>query len=119
MKYAKVAAAVVGSVAALGVAASPALAADAPAAVPMSLTGGAEELIAAATPVSEGLTQHAGNALAEQDQTVEKVVSTAAAVNKARNDLPGTALGAANLLGEAAPGLLGGMHINNGLGGQG
>ncbi|MFJ8017653.1 hypothetical protein [Streptomyces sp. NPDC096339] len=116
MKLSKVAAVIVGSVAALG-AAAPAFAADAPAAAmpPMSLTGGATEVLNAVNPVSEALPQTAGNALAEQGEAVNKVVGTVQKVNKVRNDAPGTVLGLANGATKASP-ALGGIDINGGQG---
>lgn len=112
MKLSQVAAVVVGSVAALG-ATAPAFAADAPAMPPMSATGGVTEVLDAVNPVSEALPQTAGNALAEQGDTVGKVVHTAQGVNKIRNDIPGTALGLANGATKASP-LLGGVELNGG-----
>ncbi|WP_329384336.1 hypothetical protein OG625_23095 [Streptomyces sp. NBC_01351] len=119
MKLSKVAAVVVGSVAALG-ASAPAFAADAPAAAmpPMSVTGGAEYALNTLGPVTESLPQTAGNALAEQGDAVNKVVGTAQKVNKVRNDVPGTVLGLANGATQANP-MLGGVQLNGGQGGQG
>ncbi|MFD9729232.1 hypothetical protein [Streptomyces sp. NPDC059072] len=116
MKLSKVAAVVVGSVAALG-ASAPAFAADTPAASmpPMSLTGGATEVLNAVNPVSEALPQTAGNALAEQGDAVNKVVGTAQKVNKVRNDVPGTVLGLANGATQTTP-MLGGVKLNGGRG---
>ncbi|MEV7521611.1 hypothetical protein [Streptomyces sp. NPDC091371] len=116
MKLSKVAAVVVGSVAALG-ASAPAFAADAPAAAmpPMSLTSGATEVLNAANSVSESSPQTVGNALAEQGDAVNKVVGTAQKVNKVRNDVPGTVLGLANGATQASP-MLGGIDLNGGQG---
>ncbi|MFD3327267.1 hypothetical protein [Streptomyces sp. NPDC058701] len=113
MKLTKIAAVVVGSVAALG-ASAPAFAAEAPAAMPpMSLTGGVTETLNAVGPVSESLPQTVGNGLAEQGDHVNKVVGTVQKVNKARNDLPGEVLGLANGATKSNP-MLGGVTLNGG-----
>ncbi|MCY0945835.1 hypothetical protein [Streptomyces antarcticus] len=113
MKLTKIAAVVVGSVAALG-ASAPAFAAEAPAAMPpMSLTGGVTETLNAVGPVSESLPQTVGNGLAEQGDHVNKVVGTVQKVNKARNDLPGEVLGLANGAAKSNP-MLGGVTLNGG-----
>ncbi|MFD8984480.1 hypothetical protein [Streptomyces sp. NPDC059564] len=113
MKLSKVAAVVVGSVAALG-AAAPAMAADAPAAMPpMSATGGLTEVLDAAGPVTESLPQTAGNALAEQGQTLDQAFGAVQNVNKVRNNVPGELLGLANGATQASP-LLGGVKLNGG-----
>ncbi|MEU6309906.1 hypothetical protein [Streptomyces sp. NPDC047014] len=113
MKLSKVAAVVAGSVAALG-ASAPAFAAE-PAMPPMSLTSGVTETLNAVGPVSESLPQTVGNGLAEQGDTVNKVVGTAQKVNKVRNDVPGTVLGLANNATQASP-MLGGVKLNGGQG---
>jgi hypothetical protein len=116
MKLTKVAAVVVGSLAALG-AASPSFAAGAPAEMPpMSLTGGATEALNTLAPVTESLPQTVSNGVAEQGDTVGKVVQTAQGVNKIRNDVPGTALAVANSATQASPELLGGVQLNGGKG---
>ncbi|MFD7627920.1 hypothetical protein ACFV7Q_18120 [Streptomyces sp. NPDC059851] len=113
MKLSKVAAVVAGSVAALG-ASAPAFAADGAAAMPpMSLTGGATQAFDSLAPVTESLPQTLGNGLAEQGQTVDKVVGTAQRVNEIRNDAPGEVLGLANGATKASP-LLGGVQLNGG-----
>ncbi|MET9698992.1 hypothetical protein ABZY31_18970 [Streptomyces sp. NPDC006529] len=112
MKYTKVAAVLAGSVAALG-AVTPAFAAEAGAMPPMSLTGGATEVLNAAAPISASLPQTVGNGLAEQGDTVGKVVGTAQKVNKLRNAGPTEALGAANTVTQLTP-MLGGVKLNNG-----
>ncbi|MEV7729056.1 hypothetical protein AB0P15_30605 [Streptomyces sp. NPDC087917] len=113
MKLSKVAAVVVGSVAALG-AASPAFATDVPAAMPpMSATGGITEALNAVGPVTEALPQTVNNGLAEQGDNVGKVFDTAQRVNKVRNDAPGEVLGLANGATQASP-LLGGVKLNGG-----
>lgn len=115
MKLTKVAAVVAGSVAAVG-ASAPAFAADAPAAMPpMSLTSGVTETLNAVGPFSEALPQTVGNGLAEQGDTVNKVVDAAQRVNKVRNDVPGTVLGLANGATQASP-MLGGVQLNGGQG---
>ncbi|MBW5483933.1 hypothetical protein [Streptomyces bambusae] len=111
MKYTKVAAAVAGSLAALG-AASPAFA-ETPAAPSMSLTGGLTETLNAAAPVSAGLPQTVGNGLAEQNDTVNQVVGAVQDVNKVKNNAPGQVLNSANVVGKVAP-MLGGVHLNGG-----
>ncbi|WP_405491922.1 hypothetical protein [Streptomyces sp. NBC_00096] len=111
MKLSKVAAVVVGSVAALG-AASPAFATEAPA-VPMSLTSGFTEVTNAVNPVSEALPQTVGNGLAEQGESVEKVVTTVQKVNEVRNNAPGEVMHLANGATQASP-LLGGVKLNGG-----
>ncbi|MEU7551730.1 hypothetical protein AB0B01_05075 [Streptomyces sp. NPDC044571] len=111
MKLSKAAAVVAGSVAALG-ASAPAFAADA-AMPPMSVTSGATDAINAFAPVTESLPQTLGNGLAEQGQTVEKVLVTAQQVNKLRNNAPGELLGLANGATQASP-LLGGVKLNGG-----
>lgn len=113
MKLSQVAAVVAGSVAALG-AAAPAMAADAPAAMPpMSATSGLTEVLDAAGPVSESLPQTVGNGLAEQGQTVDKALGVVQNVNKVRNNAPGEVLGLANVATQASP-LLGGVKLNGG-----
>ncbi|MFI5637809.1 hypothetical protein ACIA8H_10385 [Streptomyces goshikiensis] len=113
MKLTKVAAVVAGSVAALG-AAAPAFAATAPAQMPpMSMTSGATAVLNAVNPVSEALPQTVGNAVAEQGDSVGKVVGTVQQVNKVRNDVPGEVLGLANGATQASP-LLGGVKLNGG-----
>ncbi|MGW7459838.1 hypothetical protein [Streptomyces sp. NPDC054797] len=115
MKLTKVAAVVVGSVAALG-ASSSAFAAESQAAMPpMSLTGGVTETLNAVAPVTESLPQTVGNGLAEQGETVNKVVGTTQKINKIRNDVPGTVLGLANGATQASP-MLGGVKLNGGQG---
>ncbi|MFI5620771.1 hypothetical protein [Streptomyces sp. NPDC051567] len=114
MKLSKIAAVVVGSVAALG-AATPAFAAETQAAMPpMSLTGGVTEAIDAVSPVSEALPQTLGNGLAEQGDSVNKVVGTVQQLNKIRNDVPGELLKLANGATQASPQLLGGVKLNGG-----
>ncbi|MEU2394440.1 hypothetical protein [Streptomyces sp. NPDC007369] len=113
MKLTKVAAVVAGSVAALGASAPAFAAEDAAAMPPMSLTSGATEAFSSLNPVTESLPQTVGNALAEQGQTVDKVVGTAQRVNKIRNDAPGEVLGLANGATKASP-LLGGVQLNGG-----
>ncbi|KIX77379.1 hypothetical protein SF23_12535, partial [Streptomyces sp. MBRL 10] len=94
----------------------PAFAAEPAAAMPpMSLTSGVTETLNAAGPVTESLPQTVGNGLAEQGDTVNKVVGTAQKVNKVRNDVPGTVLGVANNATQASP-LLGGVKLNGGQG---
>ncbi|MFF5446860.1 hypothetical protein [Streptomyces sp. NPDC012888] len=110
MKYTKVAAAVAGSVAALA-APSAAFAADGPAMPPMSVTGGVTETLSAVAPLSQDLPQHVGNGLAEQNESVDKVVGTVQGVNKVRNNAPGEVLESANLAGQVLP-MLGGLHVN-------
>ncbi|MFJ7592099.1 hypothetical protein ACIQZO_33000 [Streptomyces sp. NPDC097617] len=113
MKLTKIAAVVVGSVAALG-ASTTAFAAETTAAMPpMSLTGGVTETLNSVGPVSESLPQTVGNGLAEQGDTVNKVVGTAQKVNKVRNDVPGTVLGVANGATQSNP-MLGGVQLNGG-----
>ncbi|MFE6845933.1 hypothetical protein [Streptomyces sp. NPDC057686] len=113
MKLTKVAAVIAGSVAVLG-AAAPAFATGTPAAMPpTSLTGGATEAVNSLAPVTESLPQTLGNGLAEQGETVNKVMDTAQGVNKIRNNAPGEVLGAANGLTQASP-LLGGVQLNGG-----
>ncbi|MFJ6721129.1 MULTISPECIES: hypothetical protein [unclassified Streptomyces] len=113
MKFTKVAAVVAGSVAALA-ATAPAFAAQTPAALPpMSLTGGVTETLNAVNPVSEALPQTAGNALAEQGDSVGKVVGTVQTVNKVRNDVPGEVMKLADGATQATP-MLGGVHLNGG-----
>ncbi|MET9963199.1 hypothetical protein ABZ128_29730 [Streptomyces sp. NPDC006326] len=112
MKLSKAAAVVAGSVAALG-ASAPAFAAEAGAMPPMSVTSGATDAINAFAPVTESLPQTLGNGLAEQGQTVEKVLVTAQQVNKFRNNAPGELLGLANGATQASP-LLGGVKLNGG-----
>lgn len=111
MKLSKVAAVVVGSVAALG-ATSPAFAAEAPA-VPMSLTSGLTAVTDSVNPVSEALPQTVGNGLAEQGESVEKVVTTVQKVNEVRNGAPGEVMHLANGATQASP-LLGGVKLNGG-----
>ncbi|AWZ08589.1 MULTISPECIES: hypothetical protein [unclassified Streptomyces] len=111
MKLSKVAAAVVGSVAALG-AATPAFATEAPA-VPMSLTSGLTETLGAVNPVSEALPQTVGNGLAEQGESVQKVMTTVQKVNEVRNGAPGEVMKLANGATQASP-LLGGVKLNGG-----
>ncbi|NXY98731.1 hypothetical protein HYE82_31005 [Streptomyces sp. BR123] len=111
MKLTKVAAVVAGSVAALG-ASAPAFAAGGSAAMPpMSLTGGATQAVDSLAPVAENLPQTLGNGLAEQGQTVDKVMATGQRVNELRNDAPGEVLGLANGATKASP-LLGGVQLN-------
>ncbi|MEV0412636.1 hypothetical protein AB0I68_17975 [Streptomyces sp. NPDC050448] len=113
MKLTKVAAVIAGSVAALG-ASAPAFAAEAPAAMPpMSLTGGATEAFNSLAPVTESLPQTLSNGVAEQGETVTKVVDTAQRVNTIRNNAPGEVLGMANGVTQASP-LLGGVQLNGG-----
>ncbi|MGW0365266.1 hypothetical protein [Streptomyces sp. NPDC002990] len=113
MKLTKVAAVVAGSVAALG-ASAPAFAAEAPVPMPpMSLTSGVTETLNAAGPISEGLPQTVGNALAEQGDTVNKVMGTAQRVNHLRNDVPGEVLKLANGATQSNP-MLGGVKLNGG-----
>ncbi|WP_328926148.1 hypothetical protein OG429_16965 [Streptomyces sp. NBC_00190] len=112
MKLTKVAAVVVGSVAALGSSAT-AFAAEAPAAMPMSLTSGVTAVTEAVNPVSESLPQTLGNGLAEQGENVNKVVGTVQRVNEVRNNAPGEVLGLANGATQASP-LLGGVKLNGG-----
>ncbi|UUU41573.1 hypothetical protein [Streptomyces sp. NBC_00162] len=112
MKLTKVAAVVAGSVAALG-ASAPAFAADAPSAVPMSLTSGVTEVTEAVNPVSESLPQTVGAGLAEQGGHLNTVLGTVQRVNKVRNNLPGEVLGLANGATQASP-LLGGVQLNGG-----
>ncbi|WP_329195971.1 MULTISPECIES: hypothetical protein [unclassified Streptomyces] len=112
MKFTKVAAVVAGSVAALA-ATAPAFAAETAAMPPMSLTGGVTETLNAVNPVSEALPQTAGNALAEQGDTVGKVVGTVQSVNKVRNDAPGQVMKLADGATQATP-MLGGVHLNGG-----
>ncbi|MFF3677063.1 hypothetical protein ACFYYS_24195 [Streptomyces sp. NPDC002120] len=115
MKLTKVAAVVAGSVAALGASAT-AFAAEPPAAMPpMSLTSGATETLNAVGPFTESAPQTVGNALAEQGESVNKVVDTVQRVNKVRNEVPGTVLGLANGATQASP-LLGGVKLNGGQG---
>lgn len=115
MKLTKVAAVVAGSVAALG-ASAPAFAAEPPAAMPpMSLTSGVTDTLNAVGPFSESLPQTVGNGLAEQGDSVNKVVGTVQKVNKVRNDVPGTVLGLANGATQSSP-LLGGVKLNGGQG---
>ncbi|WP_327414496.1 hypothetical protein [Streptomyces sp. NBC_01233] len=115
MKLTKVAAVVAGSVAALG-ASTTAFAAEPPAAMPpMSLTSGATEALNAVGPFTESAPQTVGNALAEQGESVNKVVDTAQRVNKVRNEVPGTVLGLANGATQTSP-LLGGVKLNGGQG---
>ncbi|NEC92733.1 hypothetical protein [Streptomyces sp. SID12501] len=110
MKFTKVAAVVAGSVALLG-AASPSFAAGTPAAMPpMSLTGGLSDALTAATGATENLPNEA---LAEQGDSLGKVVGTVQTVNNARNDLPGETLKLANGATQASP-LLGGVDLNGG-----
>ncbi|CAM5472897.1 hypothetical protein SAVIM338S_03152 [Streptomyces avidinii] len=111
MKLSKVAAVVVGSVAALG-AASPAFATEAPA-VPMSATSGLSEVLGAVNPVSEALPNTVANGMAEQGESVEKVLTTVQSVNKVRNDAPAEVLHLANGATQASP-LLGGVKLNGG-----
>lgn len=113
MKLTKVAAVVAGSVAALG-AAAPAFAADAPSAVPMSLTSGATTVTEAVNPVSEQLPQIVGAGLAEQGEHVNTVLGTVQRVNEFRNNVPATVLGLANGVTQASPELLGGVQLNGG-----
>ncbi|MFC9584637.1 hypothetical protein ACFVJ8_17640 [Streptomyces yangpuensis] len=115
MKLTKVAAVVVGSVAALGASGTAFAAGPAAAMPPMSLTGGVTETLDAVAPVTESLPQTVGNGLAEQGDTVNKVVGTAQKVNKVRNDVPGTVLGLANGATQASP-MLGGVQLNGGKG---
>ncbi|MFD9339883.1 hypothetical protein ACFWBF_36740 [Streptomyces sp. NPDC060028] len=113
MKLTKVAAVVVGSVAALG-ATAPAFAAEAPTASPtMSLTGGVTETLNAVNPVSQALPQTLGNGLAEQGETVNKVMGTVQTVNKVRNDAPGEVMKLANGATQGSP-MLGGVKLNGG-----
>lgn len=112
MKLSKVAAVVVGSVAALG-ATSPAFAATEAPAVPMSLTSGLTAVTDSVNPVSEALPQTVGNGLAEQGESVEKVVTTVQKVNEVRNDAPAEVLHLANGATQASP-LLGGVKLNGG-----
>ncbi|GGZ49701.1 hypothetical protein AB0P12_05470 [Streptomyces subrutilus] len=115
MKLTKVAAVVVGSVAALG-ATAPAFAADAQAAMPpMSLTSGVTDTLNAVSPVSEHLPETVGAGLAEQNGHINKVVGTVQKVNKVRNDVPGELLGLANGATQASP-MLGGVKLNGGNG---
>ncbi|MGP3686686.1 hypothetical protein ACTVZO_18590 [Streptomyces sp. IBSNAI002] len=112
MKLTKVAAVVVGSVAALG-ASAPAFAADAASPVPMSLTSGATTVTEAVNPVSEQLPQIVGAGLAEQGEHVDNVLGTVQRVNQVRNNVPGELLGLANGATQASP-LLGGVQLNGG-----
>ncbi|MFD0355221.1 hypothetical protein ACFVHW_16005 [Streptomyces sp. NPDC127110] len=109
MKLSKAAAVVAGSVAALG-AAAPAMAAEAPAGPPMSLSAGWNTALSAVEPVVASAPETVGMALAEQGDTVNKVVGTAQGVNKLRSD-PSKVLGLANGVTQASP-LLGGVHVN-------
>ncbi|WP_405980261.1 hypothetical protein [Streptomyces sp. NBC_00158] len=111
MKLSKAAAVVAGSVAALG-AATPAFAAEA-SAVPMSLSAGWNTTLSAVEPVVASAPETLGMALAEQGDTVNKVVGTAQGVNKLRNNAPGEVLGLANGATKASP-LLGGVQLNGG-----
>ncbi len=115
MKLTKVAAVIVGSVAALGASASASAfaAGGAPAMPPMSLTGGATEAVNSLAPVAENLPQTMGDGLAEQGQSVERVVGATQQVNKIRNNVPGEALHVANGATQASP-LLGGVQLNGG-----
>ncbi|MFI8261489.1 MULTISPECIES: hypothetical protein [unclassified Streptomyces] len=113
MKLTKVAAVIAGSVAALG-ASAPAFAAAAPVAMPpMSLTSGATEAFDSLAPVTEQLPQTLSNGVAEQGETVTKVVDTAQRVNKVRNNAPGEVLKVADGATQASP-LLGGVKLNGG-----
>ncbi|MFI6148929.1 hypothetical protein [Streptomyces sp. NPDC051109] len=113
MKLTKVAAVIAGSVAALG-ASAPAFAAAAPVAMPpMSLTGGATEAVNSLAPVTESLPETLNNGVAEQGDTVAKVVDTAQSVNRVRNDAPGAVLKVADGATQASP-LLGGVKLNGG-----
>lgn len=114
MKLSKVAAAVVGSVAALG--AAPAFASEAPA-VPMSATSGLTEVLGAVNPVSESLPNTLANGMAEQGESVQKVVSTVQKVNEVRNNAPGEVMHLANGATQASP-LLGGVKLNGGANGR-
>ncbi|MCP3758813.1 hypothetical protein ACFRJ1_32025 [Streptomyces sp. NPDC056773] len=111
MKLSKVAAVVAGSVAALG-ATSPAFAAEAQP-VPMSLTSGLTAVTDSVNPVSAALPQTVGNGLAEQGESVQKVVTTVQEVNKVRNDAPAEVMNLANGATQASP-LLGGVKLNGG-----
>ncbi|MFJ3878441.1 hypothetical protein ACIPW5_13380 [Streptomyces sp. NPDC090077] len=112
MKLSKAAAVVAGSVAALG-AAAPAFAAEAPAGPPMSLSAGWNTALSAVEPVVASAPETLGMALAEQGDTVNKVVGTAQGVNKLRNNAPGEVLGVANEASKVSP-LLGGVKLNGG-----
>ncbi|MEW2414231.1 hypothetical protein AB0953_10970 [Streptomyces sp. NPDC046866] len=112
MKLTKVAAVIAGSVAALGASAS-AFAAENAALPPMSLTSGATEAFDALAPVTEHAPQTLGNGIAEQGETVGKVVGTAQQVNKVRNDVPGAVLGVANGVTQNS-GPLHGVSLNGG-----
>ncbi|MCB5166380.1 hypothetical protein LG634_16235 [Streptomyces bambusae] len=112
MKFSKVAAVVAGSVAVLG-AGAPAFAADAAGPVPMSLNGGAFEVLEAGAPLGENLGGHLVNALDEQGSAVGTAVEAVGDVNKAKNNLPGEALKTGNALTQASP-LLGGVKLNGG-----
>ncbi|MFJ5547830.1 MULTISPECIES: hypothetical protein [unclassified Streptomyces] len=114
MKFSKVAAVVAGSVAALG-AASPAFAADGPA--PMSLNGGAMDVLAAASAPTSDLPLHLENAVTEQGSAVNSAVQGVEGVNDFRNHAPdkvmGAVSGATDTLPAVAP-MLGGLHVNGG-----
>ncbi|MFI5667152.1 hypothetical protein [Streptomyces sp. NPDC051704] len=113
MKLTKVAAVIAGSVAALG-ASAPAFASAAPVAMPpMSLTSGATEAFDSLAPVTEQLPQTLNNGVAEQGETVTKVVDTAQRVNNVRNNAPGEVLKVANGATQTSP-LLGGVKLNGG-----
>ncbi|MGW1768961.1 hypothetical protein ACWCQL_33570 [Streptomyces sp. NPDC002073] len=109
MKFSKAAAVVAGSVAVLG-AAAPAFAVDT---VPMSLNGGAFQVVDAQAPLTQNLSTHLVNALDEQGAAVGTAVGTVQDVNQAKNNLPAEALKTGNALTQATP-LLGGVHLNGG-----
>ncbi|MEU3772414.1 hypothetical protein AB0F11_04195 [Streptomyces sp. NPDC032472] len=113
MKLTKVAAVIAGSVAALGASASAFAAENTAALPPMSLTSGATEAFNALAPVTEHAPETLGNGIAEQGETVGKVVGTAQEVNKIRNDVPGTVLGVANGVTQSS-GPLHGVALNGG-----
>ncbi|MBY8877566.1 hypothetical protein [Actinacidiphila acidipaludis] len=116
MKYSKMAAAVAGSVIAVGVGA-PAFAADSTAATPMmptSINGGVDELLAAQPlqKVVEGT--HLDHALQSADRTTDSLQGQAkpdGLVGQAVDTARGTALPA---VGQVVPGasLLGGLPLN-------
>ncbi|WP_371616309.1 hypothetical protein [Streptomyces sp. NBC_00454] len=112
MKLSKVAAVVVGSVAALG--AAPAFASEA---VPMSATSGLTEVLGAVNPVSESLPNTLANGMAEQGESVQKVVTTVQGVNQVKNNAPGEVMHLANGATQASP-LLGGVKLNGGANGH-
>ncbi|MFE9256168.1 hypothetical protein [Streptomyces sp. NPDC006879] len=110
MKYSKVAAVVAGTVAALG-SAAPAFAAD-PTSPSLSANGGVTEVVNALAPTSENLPTHVENAVAEQGDTVQGLLETAAGVQKFRNEAPAKVLEAAGGLSQVSP-MLGGLKVNS------